>query len=699
MTVEMEKLELRKKEVETENARIVEENRGLLDQLEKLNQLLTESDAQVRTLTTTLQSTQLEVRRLSSSTKRVEQLEEQLLQLENEQAQLEETLLVTQESESAAIQRWRKAECTLGDLHDQLDRIEREARQEREKHVEMIGRLERRRLVERDLDAAAGRIKGAAATASLSRSGNGTNVVSHFVRDILKDNANLQQCVTELKEMLHNSNEDVRYLRDQLQLHQPLAPSSIEEYAYGNLVPLSEELEDKAPEQVPQEIHVHHHFHNPISTPPRREKQIPIHRRQKKRRPVLPPTLHEISPRALSMTQSMHRPTNSTSSVSSTFSQASTSLPHHGVTSALSSIPSSPLSGYRTSSIFDRHDSGFDSSRPTSPESVVFSPPRYKPSHRPKLSDASFRSIYETDEYERSETRTLAIEGITDPQPETENSQPSEYNSTNNSPVEELPDSQQKNEDPKPQECDDTDNGPIEKTAENSNVSNQSHKDTVEPHLDPPIHLSSTPTHRIRRSDSHESLISVSGMDIHTSSKPPSLALMSAPRFFPRTPKRVSYTGTIFPSPAPVISKTNAIVTKASLTGDQTSISLLSSVVSTSTRNLRIVSDSAVQTQSDTASTISASSEPTLPSKAGVPIRGVGIGKRMGGWVRDKWSTNAADEVGGYPSSLPAGSFMARPPGVNQIGPILGLRPPPPAPVSLHPENLNQDLLQESLLE
>ncbi|KAK2827787.1 hypothetical protein FQN49_007340 [Arthroderma sp. PD_2] len=692
MTMDIEKLETRKKEVETENARIVEENRGLLDQLEKLNQLLTESDAQVRTLTTTLQSTQLEVRRLSSSSKRVEQLEEQLLQLENEQARLEDTLIITQESESSAIQRWRKAECTLGDLHDQLDRIEREARQERERHIEMIGRLERRRMVERDLDTAAGRIKGAAASASLSRNGNGTNVVSHFVRDILKDNANLQSCVTELKELLQNSNEDVRYLREQLLLHQPLPSSSIEEHAYSNLVPLSEELEEKMPEQGPQEIHVHHHFHSPIMTPPRKEKQTPIHRRQKRRRPVLPPTLHETSPRALQMSQVMHRPTDSTSSVSSAISQASTSLPHHGATSALSSIPSSPLSGYRTSSIFDRHDPGFDSSRPTSPESMVFSPPRYKPSHRPKISDASFRSIYETDELERGEAPMLSIEGIANQQPETEDLQSPECNNDAAGPAS---NSQQESEDLQPPQCNGPHNGPIEETVENHNPSTESRTDTVEVRLDPPIHYSPIPTRRVRRSDSHESLISVSGMDIHTSSKNTSLVLRAAPRFFPRAPKRVSYTGTIFPSPTPIISKTNAIVPKASLTGEQTSVSLLSSVVSSNTKNLRVVSDSASQTQSDAVSTISASSEPLLPSKP----RAVGIGKRMGGWVRDKWSTNATDEISVYPSSLPAASFMARPPGVNQNGPILGLRPPPPAPVSLHPENLNQDLLQESLLE
>ncbi|KAM5432847.1 hypothetical protein McanMca71_003809 [Microsporum canis] len=696
MTAEMEKLQSSKKEVEIENARIVEENRGLLDQLEKLNQLLTESDAQVRTLTTTLQSTQLEVRRLSSSSKRVEQLEEQLLQLENEQAQLEDTLVLTQESESAAIQRWRKAECALGDLHDQIDRIEREARQERERHVELIGRLERRRMVERELDTAAGRIKGAAASASLSRNGTGTNVVSHFVRDILKDNANLQQCVTELKEMLQSSNEDVKYLQEQLLLHQPLPPSSIEEHAYGNLVPLSEELEDKIPEQIPeqipQEIHVHHHFHNQIPTPLRKEKQIPIHRRQRKRRPVLPPTLHESSTRALPMAQAMHRPTNSASSVTSVFSQASTSLP--GAASALSSIPSSPLSGYRTSSIFDRHDSGFDSSRPTSPESVVFSPPRYKTSHRPRLSDASFRSIHETDELDKGESPLSPVEVMAQPQYH-EGYQSHEADGPNGNSIEATPNLQQSNEDVCSSERKGSIGGPSEEVVDDR-IKPQG--GSMETHTGSLIH-SANLTRRPHRSASHTSLISVSGMDIHTTSKHPTLALRAAPTFFSRPPKRVSSAHIMFPSPTPIISRTNAIVPKASLTGEQTSVSLLTSVVSSNGRNLRAVSDSVTQTHSDAASTISASSEPSFPAKAGMPTRAIGIRKRMGGWVRDRWSTSANDEAASHAFSLPAGPLVPRPPGVNQRGPILGLRPPPPAPVSLHPENLNRDLLQESLLE
>ncbi|GBF67087.1 hypothetical protein TMEN_9810 [Trichophyton mentagrophytes] len=701
MIAEMEKLQTSKKETEAENARIVEENRGLLDQLEKLNQLLIESDAQVRTLTTTLQSTQLEVRRLSSSTKRVEQLEEQLLQLENEQAKLEDTLILTQESESVAIQRWRKAECALGDLHDQVDRIEREARKERERHVELIGRLERRRMVERELDTAAGRIKGAAATASLSRNGTGTNVVSHFVRDILKDNASLQQCVTELKEMLHNSNEDVKYLREQLLLHQPLDPVPSEEHTYGNLVPLSEELEeDKIPDQMPQEIHVHHHFHNPISTPSRKEKSIPIHRRQRKRRPVLPPTLHENPSRAPPMSQAMHRPTNSASSIASAFSQASSSLP--GAGSALSSIPSSPLSGYRSSSIFDRHDSGFESSRPTSPESVIFSPPRYnKQSHRPRLSDASFRSINETDELDKAGSSLPSVEGLAGPRPDNDENQPLECSGAENSIAEETHNPQQVHDSAaiSSLKCNDSSSGPSDEVTRDLNSSIQPLGDALKFHTSTPIQ-SPKISRQLHRSNSHESLLSVSGMDLHTTSKHPALALRGNPSFFPRPPKRVSNTSIMLPSPSPIISKTNAIVPKASLTGEQTSVSLLSSVVSSNTRgNLRSVSDSASQIHSDAASTISASSESTVPSKIGASARTIGIRKRMGSWVREKWSTNTVDEPGNTPSSLTGGSLVPRPPGVNQSGPILGLRPPPPAPVSLHPENLNHDLLQESLLE
>ncbi len=50
------KLEAENKHLEATNTRIIEENRGLLNQLEDINDTVTESNAQVQTLTTTLNS-------------------------------------------------------------------------------------------------------------------------------------------------------------------------------------------------------------------------------------------------------------------------------------------------------------------------------------------------------------------------------------------------------------------------------------------------------------------------------------------------------------------------------------------------------------------------------------------------------------------------------------------------------------------
>ena len=45
------------------------------------------------------------------------------------------------------------------DLQDQIDKIEREAREDRERHVEIVGRMERRRAVEKELETARLRAK------------------------------------------------------------------------------------------------------------------------------------------------------------------------------------------------------------------------------------------------------------------------------------------------------------------------------------------------------------------------------------------------------------------------------------------------------------------------------------------------------------------------------------------------------------
>ena len=58
-------LDTDKKQSEACNNRIIEENRYLLDQLEEMNNTVSNSDAQIMSLNTTLQSTQKELERLT----------------------------------------------------------------------------------------------------------------------------------------------------------------------------------------------------------------------------------------------------------------------------------------------------------------------------------------------------------------------------------------------------------------------------------------------------------------------------------------------------------------------------------------------------------------------------------------------------------------------------------------------------------
>ncbi|KAJ5109738.1 hypothetical protein N7532_002383 [Penicillium argentinense] len=370
----LEAMEREKRGVQAENARIVEENRLLLEQLEGLNKSVAESDERVESLTLTLESTQAELRRVTVAASRAAELEAQLAILESEQVRMQESLVAVQEDERSAVQRWRSAENSLRDLNDQVERIEAEAREERERHEELVQRMERKRLVERELDNAAGRLKGAAAASTQP----GTPVVSRFVKDILQDNANLQVGIMELREMLESSNQEVQNLRDQVLTHQPLAGIGEEQSDGARTPTLCEELESKE-RRVSQEFHIHHHYHTPST---RKDKGV-ANRRVKKKRPALgsPVPLHSAmgtnSPR-----RSIHRSQSSGSSMNTILSQTSVSIPPPSSsrrwsfqTPTTDSLASSPQSTFRTSSIFDRVDRGTDFSEPTSPDSTVLSSP------------------------------------------------------------------------------------------------------------------------------------------------------------------------------------------------------------------------------------------------------------------------------------------------------------------------------------
>jgi TolA-binding protein len=582
-------LEREKAQAQAENARIVEENRGLLDQLDGLNTALADSDSHVKRLSAALDNTDAELRKLTASATRVADLEQQLDMMESEQSKLQDTLLSVEEDKKSAVQRWKSAECTLRDLHDQVDRIEKEAREERDRHTDMVERLERRRVVERELDGAAGRLKGAAAASELGRNQNG-NVVSCFVRDILQDNANLQMGVMELRDMLESSNEEVQSLRDQILSHQPLETEKSEA-----LAPLSEELDSKEPSKEPsrrvsQEFHIHHHYHKP------KDKGRRLNRKKR---------LGNLSLRSASGPSPSHHRHRSTSSASTILSQTSVSIPpapsrRWSSQTADVSIASSPQSLYR-SSIFDRPE-WIESSQPTSPESTIFpSPARHMKGSR----DQPLRS---DDGYDPDDDRI-----------------------------------------------------PIQ---------------PVIPEEDSPADEAASQVFRPYRSASHDSLFSVAGMDIHTPTRQPA-----------RTRSSI-VSPSLELSNSPTLSTTTITAGREPPPTERSPQSLLASV--------------AASNRSDTASVLSESGSTDTPTST--PTRKPSIGRRMGGWVKGRWGTApesseaaAAAKMSPSRSEL-SPSLMFRFPGVNQSGPIRGLRPSP-RQRTVHVERLDQDLLQESLAE
>jgi chromosome segregation ATPase len=137
MLEHMMSLELEKQDLEARNAHMIEENRRLLDQLEQLNTAVAESDSRVLSLTECLRSADAQIERLTGLAARTDLLQAQLARFEDEQAALQTTLAITKEDERTAILRFQRAERTIAGLQDQMDSIEREAREERERHVEV----------------------------------------------------------------------------------------------------------------------------------------------------------------------------------------------------------------------------------------------------------------------------------------------------------------------------------------------------------------------------------------------------------------------------------------------------------------------------------------------------------------------------------------------------------------------------------
>lgn len=411
MQSRIEKLETEKRTLEEENARTIQENRALLDQLESFNNSVIDSETQIRTLEATLQSSELAIRKLQGAEARATAMEDQIADLEAEQAALRNTLVTTEGEAKSAMQRWRRAEKGISDLQEKLERIEREAYEERERHAQVLARMEKQRSMEKDLNTAAGRLKGAAAAKTM---GDGGTVVSHFVRDLLQDNANLQVGMAELRELLLNSNDEIQHLREQLIFHQPVegkansAASTLRAELDTDEVEPSSPTSPKSPQQrsrpaasVSQELHIHHHYHVEKPAEPKKPK--------KKRQNLVPNVFNPARNFGASsppspglphwrLPHTSHSVRDSISTAPSTRWSVFSEQPSDF---APSSVPSSPVSN-RRGSIFDR--TGHDTSYPTSPVTSIDPTSPAWTRHKKQPSDASRRKF--------STPRPLFLDGL-----------------------------------------------------------------------------------------------------------------------------------------------------------------------------------------------------------------------------------------------------------------------------------------------
>ena len=591
MVGSIEKLETNKKELEASNARVIEENRYLLDQLEEINDTLSNSDTQILSLNATLQSTRKELERLTVLAAQTSHLEAQLASMDSEAAELHHQLARKEEVEQTAVQRWKGAERTICTLQEQVDRIDREAREERLRHAEVVKRFERRKAVERELENAAGRLKGAAAVSTMGTDGS-NSVVSHFVKDILQDNANLQLGIVELREMLMGSNEEVENLREQMMLHQPVQP---ERPGFGE--DLNSELARTPTNEavLSPDFHVHHHYHAAPKVKTVKERPVGL-ARTKKRRNITSPGLRTPSsgiqtPRTPQTPNTHSMQIRTGSSAATILSQTSVTIPpiqSHRWSSqssqAPSSLPSSPQSAFRNPSVFDIMDDNTYSSRPTTPGSTALGSPSIHPRHSKRNSDVSTRRL-------STQTSSSVPKSIVGVLQAADQHGMDDSTETIMSP---LLDHSTILEEPE----DDTTISFLDNHFDFSNKSPQTHS------------LMEQMRSRLKRASSHESLLSTRGIDI------PSLRSKRSQGLHPR-----SSFGPSVASIGPVTSSTAA-------------------GAHASKRNQGYDSSNYHRLLLSNTSTHSAAPAPTTTTEKST------LGKRVGGWVFGKWGVAPTKSTG-----------------------------------------------------
>lgn len=748
LTTYINDLEKERDSLQSANAKIVEENRELLDQLEFANTSLKDSDSHVKKLEALLRDCEAEVQKLNGASRRAEELELRILDMEKERVMMSCKVEESQEETRGTIQRWKESVLKVRQLEYEIQRIEWEAKQDRQRYEEIIARLERERSLERELGGAEGRLKGAAALQNLNGKALGNNnVVSHFVRDILQDNANLQAGIAELRHLLDSSNEEVQNLREQILQHQPVEyDTTLEEVSRPR--PLSEQLDwpDATPKQVQQEVHVHHHYHAKLAG---RQHRTPTIRKSSRKRPVfglgmLPSTPESSAP--TTPLSASHR-INSSPSLPLALQQSQSRFNRWSVQSGgtastmLSSFTSSPRSYFEhSSSIFDRLEAGEESSRPTSPESAAgFNEPMYRPrSFKGRIEEEFINPLDEEEDEEAyveepehlqepdkppcDEETELKAEDLGDQDPPSHDltPKPSQVLVTED----QIP-STDASQIPELQEPEDERRASISEALTTNHEPAEDQSQKVEPtHLPRQMNagaVSSNSTTTVlndipelhfqtghRRTSSHDSLVSISGMDIHIAKRPTTSTSQSSSflkgnkAYFALSPSAARR----LPSAQPLTTVTEytALSTGRSVSAD--SIALASVAAPKPNTPERSVSLSVEALSGIAGLPKSAPQEHQSP-----PLSG--FSSLLGGWVRGKWGmaptkSNMDQKSSNTPpvplqrQGPPAPFLFAngRAPGINQKGAIAGLKPPRRLPSNgVEVKIVDQDSLKESLAE
>ena len=683
LTTSVETLEAEKTSLQDANQDLVKQNRELLDKLEALNTSLSDSDTHVKNLEALLVSTEVETRRLNGLAGRAVDLEQQLRQLERDNIRAREEAAISREEERSALGRWREAEIKVREMGREVERIEVEARREQEAHMEVVKRMER----ERELGVAAGRLKGIAALKE--GDGNGT-VVSHFVRDILQDNANLQAGILELREMLQTSNEEVQGLREQIMEHQPASPSDAN--LPGTVGTLDDQMGWSTQKPIPtsQEVHVHHHYHARFATSTKR-----IQPRKNSRKRVSTGVLGNTPESSAPSTPTArpHRHFSSSHVPALSIDQPQARVNRWSVQSTatgssnLSSMPSSPRSYFeqRNMGIFDRLEEDNESSRPTSPESVGYASPKHYGttfSHRGRPSDFSIASfaIPEDDGSAKELTPPLSATG--------EKQHHEIIDAKESIAVEPQP---------------------------NTGQNDQAHD--LEPDDSYLEDLNTLQT--LRRTTSHESLVSISGMDIHLAKRQPSQVFMLTRGLAPSKPSSPRTVSTS--QPLASIAEVSATSNKRSFSNDTSSASLallkqaghvpppsqpqprgLGRLVGGWVRGswgiapMRSTQD--LRSRNHTASVPNVESNRTTSDISSIASSEVvSSPKIMTSSHTRKGSSSSGSNVNGS-AGTPFGSFsQGRPMGINQVGPIPGFVVTKRTPSEVHAKVLDRGLLIDAL--